>query len=91
MEKKYKLRIVDPEQSVIEGTTCFHEHAKYDIQCMRNSCPHWVEYPSEQNCVINASRSGPHTLQEIGQIFNLTRMRICQIEKRVLEKIRKIS
>jgi len=29
------------------------------------------------------------TLQEIGDVLGLTRMRICQIEKSILEKIRK--
>ena len=29
------------------------------------------------------------TLQEIGDVLGLTRMRICQIEKAILEKIRK--
>jgi len=29
------------------------------------------------------------TLQEIGDVLGLTRMRICQIEKTILEKIRK--
>jgi DNA-directed RNA polymerase sigma subunit (sigma70/sigma32) len=28
------------------------------------------------------------TLHEIGKIFGLTRMRICQIEKRALQKIK---
>ena len=27
------------------------------------------------------------TLQEIGDIFNVTRMRICQIEKKIINKI----
>lgn len=27
------------------------------------------------------------TLQEIGEIFDVTRMRICQIEKTVLQKL----
>ena len=28
------------------------------------------------------------TLEEIGNIFKVTRMRICQIEKRAIEKIK---
>ena len=28
------------------------------------------------------------TLQEIGEVFNLTRMRICQIEKSILGKLK---
>lgn len=40
------------------------------------------------NCAIIAAGGGKMTLHEIGKIFGLTRMRICQIEKRALEKIK---
>ena len=41
--------------------------------------------------VIIAAAEGPHTLQKIGQIYGLTRMRICQIEKSIFEKIRTMA
>jgi DNA-directed RNA polymerase specialized sigma subunit len=34
-----------------------------------------------------ASKSGPLSLQQIGDILGVTRMRICQIEKKVIEKL----
>ena len=34
-----------------------------------------------------SAQKGPKTLQEIGEIFGVTRMRICQIEKSVLSKL----
>ncbi|NBP02925.1 MAG: hypothetical protein EBU90_22995 [Proteobacteria bacterium] len=40
------------------------------------------------NCVIIASQNGPYTLQKIGKIYGLTRMRICQIEKTIIQKIK---
>jgi DNA-directed RNA polymerase sigma subunit (sigma70/sigma32) len=36
------------------------------------------------NCAVVGAAQGEHTLQEIGDIFNVTRMRICQIEKTIL-------
>jgi hypothetical protein len=33
------------------------------------------------------TQDGPKTLQEVGEVFGLTRMRICQIEKAIFEKI----
>jgi DNA-directed RNA polymerase sigma subunit (sigma70/sigma32) len=35
-----------------------------------------------------AAQNGPHTLQTIGEIYGLTRMRICQVEKSIIERIK---
>jgi DNA-directed RNA polymerase sigma subunit (sigma70/sigma32) len=42
--------------------------------------------PDNCNCVLIASDE-KHTLQEVGNIYGVTRMRICQIEKRALKKL----
>lgn len=39
------------------------------------------------NCSIVGAAQGEHTLQEIGDIFDVTRMRICQIEKTILSDL----
>lgn len=76
---------------VVEGTTCFAIQARYNVNCQRRDCQQWISHPETHNCVILAAKEGPHTLQKIGQIYGLTRMRICQIEKNIFEKIRNIS
>ena len=80
--KNKKLKVVE--------NTCFSLHEKYKVECQRKSCNNWISYETNKNCAILASKAGPKTLQEIGKIYNLTRMRICQIEKNIYEKIRKI-
>ena len=67
---------------------CYEKCEKSGKNCQINECRHWVETDQYLNCTIVASKHGPMTLQKIGDIFGITRMRICQIEKKVLEKIR---
>jgi hypothetical protein len=69
------------------GTTCFSEHEKYGVACKKKECRYWQKIDGCQNCTIISSNQGPKTLQEIGDIFSVTRMRICQLEKIILKKL----
>ena len=73
---------------VLNGTTCYEEVEKYDCSCQRTSCKQWIDHESGKNCMLITTQSGPLTLNEIGKIYGLTRMRICQIEKGIYQKIR---
>ena len=66
---------------------CFEACKKHNKSCENNQCRYWIDYDTENNCTILASQNGPMTLQDIGEIFGVTRMRICQIEKKILGKI----
>tara|TARA_B100000424_G_C22927604_1_gene493480 strand:+ start:1119 stop:1409 length:291 start_codon:yes stop_codon:yes gene_type:complete len=72
---------------VLEDTTCFREHKEAGTPCQKKSCKYWIECETNNNCTMIAAEKGPMTLQEIGDIFGVTRMRICQIEKTVLKKL----
>lgn len=89
-KKKRKLNVIQ-DDTILEDKTCFAAHAEYKVDCNRKSCNQWISHPESHNCVMLAAKNGPHTLQKIGQIYGLTRMRICQIEKNIFDKIRKIS
>jgi DNA-directed RNA polymerase sigma subunit (sigma70/sigma32) len=75
---------------VIEEKTCYSLHEKYRVSCEKKRCNNWLDHPEGNNCSIIASKEGPKTLQEIGKIYGLTRMRICQIEKNIYEKLKDI-
>lgn len=75
------------EAEILLNTTCFNEHKKRKLECKKESCRHWIQCKEHQNCTIIAADTGPKTLQEIGDIFSVTRMRICQIEKTILSKL----
>jgi len=69
------------------NTTCFSEHARCKVSCSNKDCRLWIESEQNHNCTIIAAKEGPKTLQEIGDIFKVTRMRICQIEKTIFGKL----
>ena len=66
---------------------CFEAFSQENKSCDKNTCRYWINCHSSKNCTILATQKGPMTLQEIGEIFGVTRMRICQIEKKILEKV----
>jgi hypothetical protein len=73
---------------VLSNITCFNKHIKQNSTCANTGCRQWINCAGANNCAVIASRRGPKTLQEIGDLCGLTRMRICQIEKSALRKIR---
>lgn len=74
--------------NVITNQTCFSFHEAQKTLCSKKECRNWMSSSKYMNCAIIAAGNGKMTLQEIGKIFDLTRMRICQIEKRALQKIK---
>lgn len=74
---------------ILVGTTCFVEHEKRGAQCSKKSCRQWMNSPCYFNCAVIASNKNDDgmTLQQIGDIFDITRMRVCQLEKASLQKI----
>ena len=71
-----------------EQKTCFAICKEKNSACRSVSCKNFLVSKQNLNCVLIAAQNGPKTLQQIGDIFGLTRMRICQIEKSALKKIK---
>jgi len=46
-----------------------------------------MSHKDSLNCAIIGAEKGKWILKDIGEIFGVTRMRICQIEKEILKKL----
>ncbi len=68
---------------------CFEYYASCDKHCQKKSCRYWINSKNDKNCTVISAKKGPKTLQDIGKIYKITRMRICQIEKNIIAKIKK--
>ena len=88
-DNKKRLNVIN--ENVVKGVTCFSAHSEHGVDCQRKNCQHWISHPAGHNCVMITAGKGPHTLQEIGTIYGLTRMRICQIEKNIYDKIKNLA
>ena len=69
---------------------CFNYHKQNKEECENNNCRYWINHKESENCTLLAikQKKRSFTLQEIGDIFNITRMRVCQIEKNAIKKIK---
>lgn len=71
-----------------KNKTCFANCKSSNTRCINKKCRAWFNCKQYKNCSIIAAEAGPMTLQNIGDLFKLTRMRICQIEKNAIQKIK---
>ena len=69
-----------------EKEICYKIHKASKIPCAKQDCRYNINLPQCQNCVLIAADQ-KHTLQDVGDVYGVTRMRICQIEKRSLDKL----
>ena len=70
---------------------CYNHVSDSGHACRESSCRHFLNSKNDLNCSIIAAQAGPKTLQEIGDYYGISRMRVCQIEKTILKKLRKDS
>ena len=78
-----------PKSLNVLNVTCFKFHSDNKINCKNQKCRQWINYTNGSNCTILTAKNGPVTLETIGEILGgLSRMRICQIQNDIEDKIR---
>lgn len=60
-----------------------------EVSCPHKQCEHWISFKEDNNCdLISIQRHGSLTLREVGERIGVSYVRIKQIEKAALKKIR---
>lgn len=73
---------------------CFEYNNNNSKNCRKETCRYWINQKKYNNCCLIAADHESNdieekfTLQDIGDIFKVTRMRICQIEKIAVRKLK---
>lgn len=68
---------------------CYEHNKEFKNICQKKSCRYWIDCKMSNNCgIIAAKNDNKMTLEDVGKLFNVTRMRICQIEKIAIKKLK---
>jgi len=72
---------------------CFNYNQKNKKSCENTQCRYWIDCGKSNNCCVlllkdKGFNENKITLQDVGDLFGVTRMRICQIEKNAIKKLR---
>lgn len=71
-----------------DDLTCISIIKESRAPCKKTTCRYHLQGEKGLGCALIAAEEGPLTLQEIGDFYGISRMRVCQIEKAILKKLR---
>tara|TARA_E500000305_G_C3942038_1_gene197948 strand:+ start:410 stop:652 length:243 start_codon:yes stop_codon:yes gene_type:complete len=64
----------------------------HDVSCPNEDCRYWINFSEDLNCTfISIKRHGAMTLREVARRTGVSFVRIKQIEKAALAKIKKMN
>ena len=74
-----------------EMPSCSRKCLKEGQPCEESGCRMWLQYEEDQNCCLISiyNSKGKLTLEEISKRMDISLVRVSQIEKQALKKLRK--
>ena len=69
---------------------CAQECLTDNKPCKQLQCRSWIDFKEDLNCVeLAVEKHGSLTLKEVGERLGISYVRVTQIEKSALQKLRK--
>ena len=70
---------------------CAKECISENKQCKRTNCRLWIDYKKDLNCTLitGHNNKGPMSLEETAKRFDLSIVRIKQIQDKAVQKLKK--
>ena len=68
---------------------CLEECKRHKVSCPNQDCRHWIDFEGAYNCVLETvDNNGSMSLREVADRLGISFVRVQQIEKAALKKMR---
>ena len=70
---------------------CATDSLENDSICNKEDCRLWMDYDKDLNCtLISVKKNGKLTLNEVGERLGISYVRVSQIEKQAVNKLKTV-
>ena len=70
---------------------CATDSLENDSICNKKECRLWMDYDKDLNCsLISVKKNGKLTLNEVGERLGISYVRVSQIEKQAVNKLKTV-
>tara|TARA_B100000963_G_C22442881_1_gene587449 strand:- start:376 stop:606 length:231 start_codon:yes stop_codon:yes gene_type:complete len=70
---------------------CAKDNMENDSPCQKKDCRLWLNYGDDLNCtMISVKKNGKLTLSEAGERLGISYVRVSQIEKQAVNKLKTV-
>ena len=66
------------------------DNLESETKCNKEDCKLWIKYGKDLNCtLVSVKKHGRLGLKEVGERLNISYVRVTQIEKEAIKKLKK--
>ena len=70
---------------------CAQDNMENDNPCQNKDCRLWLAYKKDLNCtMVSVKKNGKLTLNEVGERLGISYVRVSQIEKQAVNKLKTV-